>query len=173
MKMTIYIPEEIAAQIRETRGEHNWSQIAQEAFSKHLGKVTSADNDPDIAAAVARLRTKREELYRNGREKGRKWVRDHASREELLKVEQWYKENGSNMALAPSAEMLLYGFLEEIVARSNKADEVEERFNQGVKFFADLDFGCEALDPMEAVGIIVGAVEFWRVIRDRLEVSPE
>jgi hypothetical protein len=100
-RVNISIPDSLYERLDRQRDRINASRVCASALEKELDMIEgrAAVADPEIAQLVQRLQTARERWYKRGREDGKRWAVQAASREELYRAKDHMEgEEGAELA---------------------------------------------------------------------------
>ena len=101
-RMNISIPDPLYERLDRLRDRVNASKVCAQALEKELDMLegSNAVGDPDISQLIQRLQGARDRWYQRGRQDGRRWAVQSASREELWRVmDEYGKEPGEELAV--------------------------------------------------------------------------
>ena len=84
-RRTISIPDELDARLERLQDRINVSRVCAAALEREVAmlEATPTGTDPDVQRLLRRLQTVKERWYDRGRQDGRRWAIDVATREEL------------------------------------------------------------------------------------------
>jgi len=102
-RVNISIPDSLYERLDRQRDRINASRVCASALEKELDMIEgrTAVADPEIAQLVQRLQTARERWYKRGREDGKRWAVQIASRQELYRAKDYMEgEDGAELAEA-------------------------------------------------------------------------
>jgi hypothetical protein len=100
-RVNISIPDALYERLDRQRDRINASRVCASALEKELDMIEgrAAIADPEIAQLVQRLQTARERWYARGREDGKRWAVQSASRQELYRAKEHLEgEDGAELA---------------------------------------------------------------------------
>jgi hypothetical protein len=100
-RVNISIPDALYERLDRQRDRINASRVCASALEKELDMIEgrAAIADPEIAQLVQRLQTARERWYARGREDGRRWAVQSASRQEPYRAKEHLEgEDGAELA---------------------------------------------------------------------------
>ena len=98
-RMTLYVPDNLKAQMDEIAEAINWSAVAQEAFKQAVA-VSAIKREPaNMEQVIERLRASKARVDRrsreSGRECGKRWAGQAAEYDELKRVADWTRMQGA------------------------------------------------------------------------------
>ena len=89
-RVTLYVPDDLKAQMDKVGDDLNWSGIAQRAFSEEIRAIAVQRNLTDMTNVIERLRSSKAQFEKteltSGRECGQTWAKEAADYDELLRV---------------------------------------------------------------------------------------
>jgi len=100
-RVNISIPDPLYERLDRQRDRINASRVCASALEKELDMIEgrTAVADPEIAQLVQRLQTARERWHKRGREDGKRWAVQTASRQELYRAKDHLEgEDGAELA---------------------------------------------------------------------------
>ena len=100
-RLNISIPDPLYARLDRLRDRVNASKVCAGALEKELDMIEArpAPTDPEVEHLVARLQGLRERWYDRGRQDGKRWAVDSATREDLYRVaDMWRGEAAEELA---------------------------------------------------------------------------
>lgn len=100
-RVNISIPDSLYERLDRLRDRVNASRVCATALEKELDMIEgrTAIADPEIAQLIQRLQTARERWYKRGREDGKRWAVQVASRQELYRAKDHLEgEDGAELA---------------------------------------------------------------------------
>lgn len=171
MQMTIYVPDDLKAQIDEVKDEVNWSALACRAFREKVVELLMQRKETlDMEEVIQRLKVSKEkeqsELFKLGYELGQKWASNDAEVGELKKLEDardpregWYFDDPRFRQQGSDAErfyFILYPTGEDV--HGNTEDD----------FWGwQVDNG-EQHGPGFVRGFAEGAMSIWEQVRGKI-----
>src|SRR5437867_7238866 len=100
-RVNISIPDSLYERLDRLRDRVNASRVCATALEKELDMIEgrTAIADPEVAQLIQRLQTARERWYKRGREDGKRWAVQVASRQELYRAKDHLEgEDGAELA---------------------------------------------------------------------------
>jgi hypothetical protein len=153
--MTVYVPDDLKAQMDQAEADLNWSAITQHAIRKAIATQTLKRNPTDMTIVIERLRASKQRhekaAFDHGQECGSDWARTKAEYDELLRV-------------AKFAEVNPHGTLNDLQGLIDPHDELDP--HSWDAFWEDC--GEPAPDDVFARGFIQGAAAVFRKVADKL-----
>lgn len=154
-RITLYVPDELKAEMDAVEGE-NWSDIARPAFMRAV--AIRKYRRGHMESAIERLRASKAEAEKEdemqGKVDGRAWAERDASYAELRRV----------------AEIEVPNSPPDDWAYDALADAIDPEKDLDPRQFREQVFGSEDADLSEAylLAFIEGATEFFDEVRDKL-----
>jgi hypothetical protein len=100
-RMNISIPDPLYERLDRLRDRINASKVCAGALEKELDMIEAPPSpaDPEVERLVQRLQGLRERWYERGRQDGKRWAVDSATREELYRfTDEYGGEAGEELA---------------------------------------------------------------------------
>jgi hypothetical protein len=100
-RVNISIPDSLYERLDRLRDRVNASKVCASALERELNMIEgrAAIADPEIAQLVQRLQSTKERWYKRGREDGKRWAVQFASRQQLWRVyDEVHDEEGPDLA---------------------------------------------------------------------------
>ncbi len=175
--MSISVPEKLKEEIDSVELRVNWSSVACSAFQQELLRINlMSGKEIDIEQSIERLRASDNERstyeYANGFHEGKLWAASQATPTELRRLDDSIDENnpywdcgfiyqdGQGYSVAEIWFATIQGM--------NNQDDLRDMDSREPDDFWDQVCGNTTPDQDFVKGFVLGAIEFWNQVKDRV-----
>ena len=168
MRMTIYVPDDLKAEMNAAPDVQSWSALACDAFRRKLAEITTRKESRTIEDAIKRLRATKQvaedEDVTTGRQCGQRWATTLASQPELQRLDDSWDAWMQSVKLAED-NMLFSAFFDAVAPDGEASLDAQKFWLKMMERYTD---SKEVPSNAFVEGFAKGAIDFWHEVEDRV-----